>query len=279
MRADSQLRRLCVRDAEPPTPTVLVVAAHPDDETIGAGAALRRWGGTCQVVHVTDGAPRERRFYPAIASQMSRAEYARLRREEAVRALALAGLREEQIGGLGVRDQEAVFEMAEIAERLASIWIELSPDVVVTHAYEGGHPDHDATAFAVQAAAAIVARRRGAASEVVEMASYHDRAGVTVRGEFLPGAEASEAAVTLTEDEHRRKRAMLSAFATQREVLEPFSRLEVERFRVSPGYDFTVAPHDGRLHYERVELGMGSPAWRAFARSAARKLGLARASR
>jgi LmbE family N-acetylglucosaminyl deacetylase len=278
MRTDSRLRRLCARDAEPP-PTVLVVAAHPDDETIGAGAALRRWGSTARVVHVTDGAPRERRFYPPVATHMSRTEYARLRREEAVRALAIAGMREEQIAGLGVRDQEAVFEMADIAERLASVWTDLAPDVVVTHAYEGGHPDHDATAFAVHAAAKLVARQGGPAPEIVEMASYHDRGGATVRGEFLPGAEASEAAVELTDDEHRRKRTMLAAFATQREVLEPFFRIEVERFRLSPEYDFTTAPHEGRLHYERVELGLGAPAWRAFARTAARKLGLARSWR
>ena len=39
--------------------------------------------------------------------------------------------------------------------------------VVLTHAYEGGHPDHDAVAFAVHRAA----RRTSAA--VVEMPFYH----------------------------------------------------------------------------------------------------------
>jgi LmbE family N-acetylglucosaminyl deacetylase len=255
----------------------VVVAAHPDDETIGAGVGLRRWGPSCQVVLVTDGAPRERRFYPEVAAHLSRAEYARLRHEEAMRALGLAGVREEQITRLGVRDQEAVFEMADIAERLSTAWLDRAPDVVVTHAYEGGHPDHDATAFAVHAAATLVAREGGRAPEIVEMTSYHDRAGTTVRGEFLPGAEASEAAVELTDDEYKRKKAMLSAFATQRQVLGPFFKLEVERFRLSPAYDFSAPPHPGRLHYERVDIGLGAPAWRAFARTASRKLGLTRA--
>ena len=59
---------------------VLVVAAHPDDETIGAGGMLGRMANP-YVLHVTDGAPRNPDFARA-AGYRSREEYARARRRE-----------------------------------------------------------------------------------------------------------------------------------------------------------------------------------------------------
>ncbi len=52
---------------------VLVVVAHPDDETIGAGALLARLRDV-RVVHVTDGAPRDPQFF-AQGFTGSREEY------------------------------------------------------------------------------------------------------------------------------------------------------------------------------------------------------------
>jgi LmbE family N-acetylglucosaminyl deacetylase len=172
-----------------------------------------------------------------------------------------------------------VFELVAIAERLAAVFAETAPDVVVTHAYEGGHPDHDATAFAVHAAVVLAAAslRRKARHPplVVEMTGYHARDGVTVRGAFLPHAEAAEAIVDLTTDERRHKRAMLEAFSSQREVLAPFVLgVAVERFRVAPHYDFASPPHRGSLHYELGALGPQGVTWRAFAKAASRALGL-----
>ena len=40
---------------------------------------------------------------------------------------------------------------------------DVRPDVVLTHAYEGGHSDHDATAFAVHLAAGVMRREGGKA--------------------------------------------------------------------------------------------------------------------
>ena len=37
-------------------------------------------------------------------------------------------------------------------------WVVQQPDVVLTHPYEGGHSDHDSTAFAVHLAAGILRR-------------------------------------------------------------------------------------------------------------------------
>jgi len=273
MRAEAALERFCAADAERDPPATVVVAAHPDDEAIGAGASMARLARACWVIHVTDGAPADRRFFPAAAAKLTRAAYARARRDEAVRALAVAGVDASRLLWLGLRDQEAVHDMAAAAERLVVVLAERRPELVLTHAYEGGHPDHDAAAFIVHAAAALLRVRRATVPTLVEMTSYHDQGGSTVRGEFLAAAGAREVVIELGDEQRRRKRAMLAAYASQREVLEPF-KLETERFRVAPRYDFGAPAHEGRLHYERFGLGLGGAMWRALSRAAAKKLAL-----
>lgn len=222
---------------------------------------------------MTDGAPVDRTSFPAGMALASRTTYARVRRDEVVRAVAIAGIAASRVQCMGVRDQEAMFDMVDIAERLSVIMRDLDAEIVVTHAYEGGHPDHDATALCVRAGAALLARRGCRPPKIAEMCSYHDRGGATVRGEFLPTFDAPEIAVELTDEERRLKRSMFSAFVTQREALGAF-RCESERFRMAPPYDFGMAPHDGRLHYERFGLGVGGSTWRAFARAALKKMAL-----
>jgi LmbE family N-acetylglucosaminyl deacetylase len=274
MQTDQLLERLCRSDEERP-PSTLIVAAHPGDETLGAGARIACLCASCRVVFVTDGAPCDRRFFPRGNAHLSRAAYARKRLEEAVRALGLAGVEASRITSLHFRDQDAAFHMATIAERLAAIVVTVRPAVVLTHAYEGGHPDHDATAFAVHAALALVLALPRASSTLVEMTGYHDRCGMTVRGEFLPRPNVREITLPLSEFERQHKRSMLAAYVTQREVLAPF-KIETERFRRAPRYDFGVPPLESRLHYERFGLGIGGPMWRALARAATRKLTVGR---
>jgi LmbE family N-acetylglucosaminyl deacetylase len=273
MRADPILARLCGSGPGNDAPSTLLLAAHPDDEAIGAGAMLARIGRRCRVVHLTEGAPANKRLFPPAAENMTRAAYVRVRRQEAARALALAGVEEESMTNLGLRDHEAVFELVKAVERLGSVLRACSPEAILCHAYEGGHPDHDAAAFVAHAAVAL-SRAHGLQPVLVEMATYHDRAGSTIRGEFLPVAGSPEEVILeLGDDERRHKRAMFAAYATQRDVLAAF-RGESERFRVAPRYQFAAPPHGGRLHYERFGFGMAGTMWRAFARSALKKLGL-----
>jgi LmbE family N-acetylglucosaminyl deacetylase len=203
---------------------------------------------------------------------LSRDAYASLRRDEAEEALALSGTSRWDIRSLGAVDQEASFHMAELARALATILRERPPEMLVAHAYEGGHPDHDAAAFVSHAALALV--NHGSPVPLVEMTSYHEGANGVVRGEFLRRA-MPERVLSLDAVARARKAAMFACYASQRDVLEAFG-VEEERFRVAAPYDFTAAPHGGELHYEKLGWPMTGEAWRTLARAAEKELGLER---
>jgi LmbE family N-acetylglucosaminyl deacetylase len=231
---------------------ILIVAAHPDDETIGASTLL---GPPHEVVviHATDGAPRARRWWPA--EFRDRGTYARARALEAERALAIG--RAERVA-LGIADQEAVRALPQIVQAVAGEIVRRAPDVIVTHAYEGGHPDHDAVAVAV----ARARRQAGRAPRVYEMALYHGAPGAFVAGEFI--ADRTSICRVLDPEQQGRRRAMLDCFTSQRATLAPFIALVHERFRAAPRYDFSRPPHDGPLLYERLGFAMTGRQWRSL---------------
>ncbi|HET9212999.1 MAG TPA: PIG-L family deacetylase [Thermoanaerobaculia bacterium] len=239
------------------SPRVLVVVAHPDDEVVGAGALISRLPDVW-ILHATDGAPRDPRFM-ARGFAGTREEYARTRRRELEEALSLAGIGPDRLLGLGIADQEAVFEIPRLTERIARAVRELGPELLLTLAYEGGHPDHDAVALAVQQAA------RGV--EVLEMPLYHAEPGAErmAVAEFLPGPP--ETRLTLTDGERSLKQSMIEAFSTQKETLRAFLPPRDERFRPASSHDFTRPPHEGRLQYEIWGFPIDGKRWREAAKS------------
>ncbi len=247
---------------------VLVLAAHPDDETIGCAGLLGRTADAF-VAHLTDGAPRDTRFIPARFAG-DRSAYRRARREEVLHALSLVGIGEERIIEAGAPDQEASYELASLVRWWIELCRRLRPDVVVVHPYEGGHPDHDAAAFVARIGGTLLQQSDGRAPTHVEMTSYHAPESRLVTGHFL-GEGHDSVEFRLTERERARKSRMMRLFATQEETLSLFS-IDHERFRRAPEYDFGAAPHGGALYYEQLGWALTGRAWRELAQRAWRDL-------
>ena len=226
---------------------VAVVVAHPDDETLWAGALLGRLDDGL-LIHLTDGAPAD-----ADAHQLgfaSRDAYAAARAAELDIALAALGYRGAR-QGYGVRDQELVFEIDALVERLT---VDLAgAAVIVTHPYEGGHPDHDAAALAVRRAADRVD------ATVVEFACYHKRDGERVFGAFWPGSAELTRALLPAESESID--AALRAHASQAHVFGDW-RPALERWRAAPAYDFAAPPPPREALYDDYGWAMTTGRWR-----------------
>jgi N-acetylglucosamine malate deacetylase 2 len=237
-------------------PSISIVSAHPDDEVIGLGGQLSTLRDAA-LLHVTDGATRN---HPEGAS------YASTRRAELLAALQIAGMPEERAAALGFADQEASFHLTAIAAKLRDLWLDCMPAVVFTHSYEGGHPDHDATAFGVHAACKLLESEGIRQPEVWEFTSYHASPAGMVVSEFLP-ADSYTSVIVLRPDACARKRSMFACFQTQRQMLDNFP-IGVEKLRPAPAYDFTKAPHEGLLFYENFDWGMTGARWRVLAREA-----------
>jgi LmbE family N-acetylglucosaminyl deacetylase len=268
-----RLARFCAATPHD-APRTMVVCAHPDDETAGAGARLAALGDA-ELICLTDGAPADGRDQHRLGFA-TRAAYARARRAERRAALALAGIGDARVHDLDVADQEAAYHLPTLARTLAAWLAARRPDVVLTHPYEGGHPDHDASAFAVHAAVRRLAMRGAQAPAIIEMTSYHARGGRIALGTFLPAREHLVRTIVLGAASRARKQRMIGCYASQRAMLRTFP-IARERFRLAPRYDFTRPPHAGRLWYEWFGWGgMTGRRWCALAAEALAQLGLAR---
>jgi LmbE family N-acetylglucosaminyl deacetylase len=168
--------------------------------------------------------------------------------------------------------------------RLAEILRERDPDVVLTHPYEGGHPDHDAAAFI-----AFWACRLAGDVPLWEMAGYHAAAahpeGINVvpgrirdivAGVFLDASDRAvpSVAIRLSPAVHTLKCRMIECFVSQRRQIRELGwETSTEKFRPAPAYDFSRPPHPGALLYEmHLWARMTGTRWRSIAAQASATL-------
>jgi LmbE family N-acetylglucosaminyl deacetylase len=147
---DDQLRR----------PT-LVVAPHPDDDTLSCGGTIARkrsLGVDVAVAVLTDGAFANRDL-------IDHSELTDLRGREEIASLDKLGVGPHRVWFLGHRDGALRREELSAADRLVPIVDEVRPAEVFVTASDDGHPDHEA-------AYRIVKRARSAAGSDAEIVEY-----------------------------------------------------------------------------------------------------------
>ena len=246
---------------------IVLLAAHPDDEVIGAGIRMTRWNpAQVTFVHLTGGTPRDPKHAQA-AGFATCEEYALARRRELEQALEIAGMGEARRLQLGFTDQEAYLHLPELMEAVAELIEEIRPDEIYTHPYEGGHPDHDAASFAANVARTVLL----SAPTIREFTSYHAGPHGLATNEFLNSDATPIEINTLSAPERALKQAMFNCFPSQQPVLQHFP-IAYEKFRTAPAYDFTQPPHPGQLHYESLGWNITGEHWRQRATEALKML-------
>ncbi|MFN2513323.1 MAG: PIG-L deacetylase family protein [Pyrinomonadaceae bacterium] len=242
-----------------------IIVAHPVDEVIGAGGLISKLKDVT-VIHLTDGAPRSEQIaYEAGFEGI--AEYTEARRRECISALALVNVPADHILELDIGDHQAPQFLTELSKKLTTLLQQCAPDVVLTHPYEGGHPDHDAAAFATNAAVRLLKRSGFRAPMLFEMALHPGRDGEKRVLDFLPSSGRETTTLMLDQEAQDVKRRMYECFATQREALKE-NPLGPERFRRPPPYDFTMPPQRGKLNYENYDREFSGHEWELLARKA-----------
>jgi LmbE family N-acetylglucosaminyl deacetylase len=252
----------------PPASRVLIIAAHPDDETIGAAGLLYhlqlRGDVSIAIAHVTDGATVQGALEAGFRDP---ADYARARRSELTAAFRELPGPSPQWHQLEFGDQQPVHRLLDVVAAVRNLVETVAPGVIITHPYEGGHPDHDATAFATHAALLGPAAPSGSV-RLLEMTSYHLAGESIESGEFLPSGE-EVFTLDLNGEAWARKDRMLKRFATQQDIIGELDVQPHERFRFAPRYDFRLPPCPrDRVLYDRFAWPVDSTQWSVYANEA-----------
>lgn len=146
------LMALRSRDMTPQTRTksCLVLAPHPDDETLGCGGIIlhkRAAGAEVTVAVVTDGAA-SHLDDPAHAT--SRAKLVEMREAETHLAVADLGVAAEHLHFLGFPDGHLGEHHQALCARLHALIAQTQPDEIYVCALQDGHRDHIALARALR---------------------------------------------------------------------------------------------------------------------------------
>jgi LmbE family N-acetylglucosaminyl deacetylase len=117
----------------------LVLAPHPDDETLGCGATIMRKlaaGTAVQVVIATDGRHSQRSI------KLSTDALVDIREEETRQACAILGLPRDNIAFLRFEDGRLADHRRLLRDRLVAILDMMNPEEIFVSSIIDNHPDH-----------------------------------------------------------------------------------------------------------------------------------------
>jgi LmbE family N-acetylglucosaminyl deacetylase len=221
---------------------ILVLAPHPDDEVVGACAAIGRAKAADDRVfclYLTTGVPApevlwrwQRKRHPGMVIR---------RTDEARLAAKLLDIGFIAVAPWATRTLKDHWESARtlIAETVKAEKI----DALWAPAFEGAHQDHD-----VANALASTFREHLSVSEFAE----YNLAGGRVHSQEFVATNGTETILQLTPNEQRMKRRALALYASEQRNLGHIG-VEREAFRPLPRQNYSRPPHEGRLFWQRFQ--------------------------
>jgi LmbE family N-acetylglucosaminyl deacetylase len=263
--------------------TLLLVHAHPDDESVATGGVMiRAHEDGHRVVLVTATRGEEGEIHNMDEAEV-RPRLAEVRTEELRRSceilgvdrLELLGYRDSGMAGTSSNDDPRSFHMAplaEAAERLAVILAEEQPDVVVTYTPDGtyGHPDHIKAHHATLAAVDLLERGGGRSPKLYLHAIPRSFVGLMRERAREMGMEAPDTAIRIegipdeeittavdVRDLVHRKRASFAVHLSQNDPNSPFQSMADQILVAAFGTERFVLAR-GALGEERPERSLFS---------------------
>lgn len=238
---------------------ILLLVAHPDDETIAFGGHISDCPNLF-IVHLTEGSP-DNLLYASRNGCSGKKAYAELRMNELENALQVCKFDHNHYCNLRYNDLGVVYTIENALWEILHLIEKIQPEVIMTHPYEGGHPDHDCAAYISQKTIEILSPRYGLSQiQRVEFTCYHGRNGYLETGTFLGDSETVKT-IQLSLESKQKKVDMFECYYSQKEMLSLFM-VDKEMFRIAPVYSFGSPPHDGKLLYETMDMGIDGQSWR-----------------
>lgn len=222
----------------------ILICAHPDDEVISSSKYISSSRDRIHIAYVTDGDADEE-------GGKKRKE----RSQESRTALEYAGIEDRnQIHFLGFPESDTPNESRTILHRIKQLIERLDPDLILTHAYDGAHFDHDLVRFLIN----ILISSESLDIPIAEFALYHDNNGHSNHNTFITPDSTRDIVFNLSAEDITRKERMLSAYRSQQKYLKYFNtgNPELMRFCFANELDpriFEKKPHSFLLGYDDLK--------------------------
>jgi LmbE family N-acetylglucosaminyl deacetylase len=240
-----------------PLKNILVLSPHPDDELIGLGFTLLKQheqGNTITVIYTSNGAPQVPEWYP-VGGCNNPEEYLEKRKIEAARALEdVLGIPAHDNYFLPFADYDLSFCLPALENALKEIFSITNWSEVYVPAFEGGHPDHDATHLAAVKAYKLL----GAPFYLYEYAEYGlDNEGKPVFNTFTDGKPDTAISINLSTIEQYIKEGALLMHETQNDDwMKNYLRLfRKEQIRPMQAQDYRQKiqlQENSETYYEKI---------------------------